>query len=310
MNSSFENLRLSGIVALIEILEEGPRTRDTLARRYHDRALHFDVTLGLLLELGLIRENHGRLNKTSRCPSARDDGFPRVVFERLLRTNGPYRSELADYLRQYRVAEDRLWHEATAEDRASQAPVRNLLMEINAVVYDAAADAYFLNNHFAHLYPQAIQTAREVSPYMVKRRIADKDALGRRVEQVVVDYEKQRLGNALESRVVHIASSNAAAGYDIESVTVLGPASVVPRCIEVKAVSPHDWGFYWTSNERDVARSIGAWYYLYLVPVRQQGDPDISAIRTIANPSENVLAPDSDWEVEVDVLRCSLARND
>ena len=37
--------------------------------------------------------------------------------------------------------------------------------------------------------------------------------------------------------------------------------------IEVKAVSPNTFTFYWSQREVDVAKVLGQHYYLYLLPV-------------------------------------------
>lgn len=83
-------------------------------------------------------------------------------------------------------------------------------------------------------------------------------------------------------------------------------AGRVPRYIEVKAVSPNTFTFYWSQREVDVARVLGQHYYLYLVPVDQHGEFDLSWLKMIADPHTVVLGSSSKWAVEFNVLKCSM----
>ena len=104
----------------------------------------------------------------------------------------------------------------------------------------------------------------------------------------------------------HVAEADAAAGYDIESVTVLSGSTTVPRLIEVKAVPAGNLRFYWSSNEVATARRFGSWYYLYLLPVRAEGRLDTDRLVTLEDPYQTVVRDGGDWRVEPDVLRCEM----
>ena len=83
------------------------------------------------------------------------------------------------------------------------------------------------------------------------------------------------------------------AGYDIVSYN--SAVSTKPdRFIEVKAVSKE--GFYWSNNEYETAKLLGAKYYLYLVNLSliHQDDylPEI-----INNPAE-IIARGENWMME------------
>jgi hypothetical protein len=130
--------------------------------------------------------------------------------------------------------------------------------------------------------------------------------MGLAAERVVVEYERDRLGPEFASRVEHVALSNAAAGFDVQSVTLQSSCDILPRFIEVKAVSPTDYRFYWSANEMVVARTFGSWYYLYLLPIGSDGRPRRELLRMICDPHNTVLACPDQWSVETNVVQCRL----
>jgi hypothetical protein len=66
------------------------------------------------------------------------------------------------------------------------------------------------------------------------------------------------------------------------------------RLIEVKAVSPIDFKFYWSRNEIETARVHGPNYFLYLVPVFKNGF-DMQKLKIIQNPFKRVYLDNKLW---------------
>jgi hypothetical protein len=128
---------------------------------------------------------------------------------------------------------------------------------------------------------------------------------GLNVEYEIVTFERQRLGKSWEDRVRHIAPQNAAAGYDIESVTLVDDGGSEPRFIEVKAVSADNQTFFWTKCEIDAAKVLRSWYYLYLVPIGAHREPQIDQVHIISDPITNVLDAPHRWSVEPTELKCA-----
>jgi hypothetical protein len=64
--------------------------------------------------------------------------------------------------------------------------------------------------------------------------------------------------------------------------------------IEVKAVSPTDFRFYWSRNEIETARIHGPNYFLYLVPASKNGF-DMLKVRIIPNPFKRVYLDGKSW---------------
>jgi hypothetical protein len=108
----------------------------------------------------------------------------------------------------------------------------------------------------------------------------------------------------------HIARLNAAAGYDIESVTIVENGLAQPRCIEVKGVPADSQTFFWTKGEIDAAKIMRSWYYLYLVPIGAHGVPLIDQVHIICDPITNVLDAPHRWSVEPTELKCAAVRVD
>ena len=105
-------------------------------------------------------------------------------------------------------------------------------------------------------------------------------------------FESARLQNcpSLAKRIKYVASENVGAGYDILSFTKMANRNgFSDRLIEVKAVSPIDFRFYWSRNEIETARIHGKKYFLYLVPVAKTGF-DIQKLKIIPNPFEAVYS--------------------
>jgi hypothetical protein len=99
----------------------------------------------------------------------------------------------------------------------------------------------------------------------------------------------------LTKRIKHVASENVGAGYDILSFTKMANrGGFSDRLIEVKAVSPIDFRFYWSRNEIETARIHGQNYFLYLVPVSKNGF-DMQKLKIIQNPFKKVYLDCESW---------------
>ena len=79
----------------------------------------------------------------------------------------------------------------------------------------------------------------------------EKTDIGYRAELKIIEYEKDRLSEFpdLVLQIEHVAQKDVMAGYDILSFDHYDKDIPNPRFIEVKAVSPWDYRFYWTRNE-------------------------------------------------------------
>jgi hypothetical protein len=106
----------------------------------------------------------------------------------------------------------------------------------------------------------------------------------------------------LAKRINHVAAENVGAGYDILSFTEsANAAGHSDRFIEVKAVSPIDFKFYWSRNEIETARVYGPNYFLYLVPVFKGGF-DLQKLKIIQNPFKRVYSAKKSWLRQEEVI--------
>lgn len=121
-----------------------------------------------------------------------------------------------------------------------------------------------------------------------------------------MSYERKRVGSKFSDRVVHVANLNAAAGYDVRSVTIDENDMAKPRYIEVKAVSGSSLQFHWTHNEVLTAKFLAQWYYLYLLPVKTGNRFELNQLKVVRDPYTTILHGSDVWAVEPDVLRCCL----
>ena len=135
--------------------------------------------------------------------------------------------------------------------------------------YDNKTDKYTIVPEHLHLFALAVEKKSSFSAKILKRKLIEKDELGSAAEITILKYEKDRIGSDYANFVEHISEKNEAAGYDIKSITIVGD-EIEPRYIEVKAVSPDSYRFYWTRNEIRVAELLRKNYYLYLLPVKSK----------------------------------------
>jgi hypothetical protein len=179
-------------------------------------------------------------------------------------------------------------------------------MEVEVVSYDSAANTYFLNPTSYKLWSEL---GRRCPPEDAKGRRREREALGREAELRALAYERHRVGEKYADRVVHVSLGDDGAGYDIESVTVVSEDEVLPRLIEVKAVSADSFRFFWTANEVTTARRFGSWYFLYLLPASAERF-DIDGMKRISDPYRRVLQENERWTIESELLRCELKSAD
>ncbi len=107
---------------------------------------------------------------------------------------------------------------------------------------------------------------------------------GEKGEQFVIEYEKKRLANHQEvHRIQSIARIDYNAGYDIMSFQ--SPDSIeYDRFIEVKTYRKTPY-FYWSINQRTMAKMKGQSYFLYIVDMDKIHEADYTPI-IIQNPIE------------------------
>ena len=308
-DSAFEGLTVRRVLTLVESLQRSKlRTERQIRKVFSKSSERFDAALVFLIRLGIVRKSGDVLAFCTELPLDNTSERQAWLLSRLVRARNRYRSEVFSYLRKYRVEAGELTYLPLVERQSRESAVRNFLMEMGIVSYDGGVKGYVLSSDYVYMYVCATGKSRTVSPEFLTKSIAMRDEIGMLAEKKVIDFERDRLGSSMEGQVDHVALRNAAAGYDIRSLTVIDGKRTVPRYIEVKAVSSNSMCFHWTKNEIDVAQVLKESYFLYLVPVISGGSFDMPNLKIIPNPRKVVLGSPSEWVIDTDVILCSLRK--
>ena len=308
----FDGLRRDQILVLLDLLQNSEVVeREYIKRRYLERAPRFETTLHFLTSIGTVDEKERHLSIApaflAGAKQAHVEDVAWLVLHWAFDKKTSFQAALISYLKRFHIVEGRAVYRPSEASNNAESGVRNFLMELGVVARSEKNGEYILSPQHYVLYARALHPSRAISPEALQRIQEGKESLGYSAEMAVISYEKERLGARLASRVDHVASRNAAAGYDIDSVTVCASGEVVPRYIEVKAVPRGTYQFYWTSNEIGVAEALGLWYYLYLLPVGKDGVFNLDALRIIQDPHSDVFGSASEWDTESDVVKCTMA---
>lgn len=303
--SAFDGLRWGQIRALVGVLHQCVlQTEWNIENRYKENASNFAQTLAFLTTIGLIKRSKGSLLLDAQLPEAHDTNFRWMVLERVLHSKSLYRTEIAHFLGKFELSDGLLSYQSSEHTRSKESAVRNFLMEVGAVTYSLVKARYAIAPEYISFCASVRQKSTHYSPKQVTAAAEDRDEIGLAAEEAVVAFEKERVGARLVHRVEHVALCNAAAGYDVLSVTAKTLEDAISRYIEVKAVSLRTFQFFWTLNEVHVAHLLGPLYYLYLLPVGVDGEIFTDRLVMICDPYSVVLSHADKWIVETSVLRC------
>ena len=306
-DDAFEGLEWRNVMAMLSVLRECEYTRkEHIKKRYTERASRFEETLDFMTCLRGVQEQGGRIRASEALRV--DDGTEARswLVQRLFSCRNRYRTQILRYVREFAIADGEPTLRPSSGLRHHQSHVRNFLMEMGIVHHDSQRDCYLITPEHVGVYVLAQDSDKKRPPGAIAAGSRARESLGLAAEKAIVSYEKQRVGRAFAERVDHVALRNAAAGYDIRSITLREDGVAIPRYIEVKAVSSSSLQFHWTRNEVLTARLLAEWYFLYLLPVKSNGQFAIEELRVVACPHVAVLEDAETWAVEPDVIRCCL----
>lgn len=283
--------------------------KSVVQQRFNQEAMNFDETLSFLDTLGVVetadKEIHLKDDFEQLIRGSEKNSIQNQIIDLIQKTNNPYQTEILKYLSKYRHLDGSVEYEPDDINRGEFSDVRNFLIEVGVVEYVHGADKYVVQPEYIHLFALAIEKKTTYTTAKLKRKLIEKDKIGSAAELAVLKYEKDRVDPEYEKLVEHISVKNEAAGYDIKSVTVVGD-NTEPRYIEVKAVSPDSYRFYWSQNEIRVAKLLNKNYYLYLLPVESKMGFAINKMKIILNPIQVIFDNSDTWNVEPNVVCCSL----
>jgi hypothetical protein len=308
---AFQGIEWHNVQELLRIvLHSKLRSSENIARRYREQSTSFGKTLGFLQQIGILKREAGHISIAADFQDIAVNGDERSVqrhlLARVMQSPSGFREEICDYVRRFTVTAGELVYCPDCRTRARNSFVRNFLMELGTIEYSAESDQYRLSSDYLDLYIGVRDRRRRLSPATLQGDIKDREAIGWAAEEVVLSYERDRVGPDFAHLVDHVSLRNVATGYDIKSFTLLGRGRAVPRYIEVKAVSGKALTFYWTANEIKMASLLGRGYYLYLLPMTRQGQFCLERLRVVGNAHAAVLGPNTEWQNREDVICCSL----
>ena len=167
-----------------------------------------------------------------------------------------------------------------------------LLKQIELILEDETK--LFVNPEFSKLLSFQL-SSKKMSYEELEQKLKINKEVGDIAEQIVLEYEKNRLKNDesanIESKLVQIISAtDVTAGYDIESFDGQTNDLKFNRHIEVKGSTNYDISFYWSSGEIKKSSELKESYWIYFVSgINRQTQSFNGEIIKIPNPSHEVL---------------------
>lgn len=306
---TFKNLKYKQLKVLIRVVNETSEKRlEMIKQRFKTISRNFDETSNFLKNLNILKENNGLLSlrKDFQAEAVNekdiDDFLKPLLLKELLSTSMPLVNTVQAYLKKFRPTLDGFEYLPSATTNIKESWLRNLFTELGLVEYQETDRTYKINTKWQALF-EAGQGQAKLAPNELKKILTDKEEIGAAAERAILIYEKKRLQNYSElvKRIEHVAKYDVLAGYDILSwETKCQVDKLIPRYIEVKAVSTVDNSFFWTRNEVAKAQLYAEKYHLYLLPVIKNNEFDMSRLEIISNPITNIFNNTKDWEYKTE----------
>jgi hypothetical protein len=257
--------------------------------------LHYSDVTNFLKQLGLLRIAKGQIRRTGDLGKT-DEEMKSALTQRLLMRNTFFSDYMDEFFGHFETVDEKFEILMDAERRRQFGGIRNLLLELEFLEQDFSKPRYWISPQYLAAFIDAKSTL-STSPTELQDILRARELLGREAELEVLKFERKRLRqrSSLAKRIKHVAAENVGVGYDILSFTEVGDSNgFAERLIEVKAVSPTDFRFYWSRNEIETARIHGPNYFLYLVPASKNGF-DMQKVRIIPDPFKRVYLDGKSW---------------
>jgi len=299
MDSSFEHITFKKIQILLEtIFSSSDQDYEFIRQIYQLSADRFEVVLEFLNGLRLVKVKSGiiilsnDLNNFFRKNILNDDLIKGYLLEKILISSHSFSQEVVDYLSRFKVNGDFYEYKPVTKQRLKESSIRNLFVELDLVNYDKINEIYRIDKKYFYIFSDyALESG--LTPEGLSCLLAKREELGMTAELVIVEYEQKRLEgfSELQDQIEHTASLDVKAGYDIRSFEIepYSEGKIIPRYIEVKAVSNFNFKFNWSRNEIEKSKLFGEQYYLYLLPVISDRWFDLNNMKVISNPYEKVF---------------------
>lgn len=291
------------IKILCEVLRDLSVARTELVRaRFKQDGLHFAEVLDFLTQLAVLESAKGRISQKEKFGTT-DDEMKAGLIQRLFARDTPFQFHANEFIGNFQSADGNFEIVMDTEMRRRFGGIRNLFLDLEFLEKDIDKPRYWVSLQYLDTFFEA-KSQISTSPADLKNILRAREKLGRDAELEVLKFERARLRHNpnLAKQIKHVAVENIGAGYDILSFTESANSSdFSDRFIEVKAVSPADFKFFWSRNEIEAARIHGAKYFVYLLPVSKFGF-DIQELKIVENPFEVIFQNEIRWQREHELI--------
>jgi len=306
MKNLFDKIQFNQIKSLFELVQySNDLDFEYIRNRYKEMSTNFDGVLKFLNSLGLIENKANQLIShfdLSLDLDNNDDILKGYIINILLSKENSFIEEIKDYLNNFKLIGDLYKYSPKTKDRISISGLRNFLIELGLIEYNIKNNYYVVSEKYTFLFLEMIKR-NQISQRKLEYILNKKYELGLHAEYKILEYEKERLSFSenLINEIKHIALIDINAGYDILSWDKNEDNSnLIPRYIEVKAVTDNGYSFYWSRNEFGMAKEKKDRYFLYLLPVINNNLFNINRLKIIQDPSHILKSENTEWQKEVE----------
>ena len=296
---------------LLRVIDGSKKRNEAhIHRKYHEFETSFPLVLRFLTSIGALKTESGLLHikdvKFKATNTLKTDTILKdYLCYRILNTSDPWIKRELFFLKKFYFKDGVFKYIPSTKQRLLESGIRNLLIELEFITFMKSEKSYSILKKRENLFLKYI-ASKAVSLEKFQRDQKNKEKIGTSGELTIIAFEKDRLSLDLiykEYEVKHVSQSNVSAGYDILSWDLEEKKQVVPRYIEVKVVSNQHVHFYFTSNELEKALLYGKRYYLYLLPLKNKDEFELSELKIIQDPYTHVFENPGKWDKQVDTYK-------
>ena len=285
----FENVSFKKLRALYELAKNNSRNISSIKLNYSRNYNCLQENLNFLIDIKIFKIKKNIIFVDSQT----NKDFKQSIFKKLS-MNDNYASLIKNYLINFSLDSNSVYSFKPQNyyNRATS-DLRNFLISTQIIKEDN--NRYILlDENIYTLFKKKIR-----SPDVLKKILEQKEKFGLEAENVVFQYEKNKLKKLDKNlKPIHISQQDVDAGYDILSYEK-HKDTFKKIFIEVKGISRSDYRFYLSINESMVAEKYKEDYYLYLIP-RDFSKPekfDLTKMIKINNITKNVLDNKKEWKI-------------
>ncbi len=302
---NFERITWQQLLTLSKVIHSSSSlSLRIIARWYNSESTNFSDTLEFLEKIGVIKIKDNIIKPDvalKRIVGTNDQLIKQFLVDVLFRKKNILRKYLGDFIDHFELYDDYYKFTPTIQERLKYSGIRNFLIGLGVLRFESQTNSYLIKKELMVNFPDKNKV---LTYHKFEKILKSKKELGFAAEVLVYKLEKGNFKNKphIQARIRHISLENVMAGYDIKSFEQRKDRGLIPKYIEVKAVSEHDWKFYWSTNEINKAKQLGNNYHLYLIPVNNGEILNTSSWRQIKNPYREVFLNKQRWEQQIEAI--------